>query len=199
MPISYEVFMRHAEKVTKNATKINPTRPVLAGVFHHEDGSLVVTDSHRLYKAFGTHHNKDLGSVITPKGKKIEGNYPPVDRLMPYNDPQQEIVFEVGELLQAADILYHTGMVAREKVDIDFKDKTVAFIFAGVMMGSYTLSKPFKEPFSLNALYLLETMKLFKAAKCETVKVNFYGRNRPLLIEDETGDLKALILPIRRY
>ncbi|PTY76238.1 hypothetical protein B5V89_18680 [Heyndrickxia sporothermodurans] len=66
-------------------------------------------------------------------------------------------------------------------------------------MGSYTLSKSFKEPFSLNALYLLETMKLFKAAKCETVKVNFYGRHQPLLIEDETGDLKTLILPIKRH
>lgn len=196
--MDYKTFMRHAEKVTKTANERKPGKYEIHGVYHHPDGSLVVTDAIRLYKVFGIDHGKDYGSIITPKGKKIDAAYPNVDRLIPTQVPLQELTIEVGELLQATDILYSAGSLATSQVIVDFKDDEVRFTSIE-MKGFYILPVKFEEPISLNALYLLEALKLFKAAKCEYLRIKYFGRLRPLVLTDESEDLTALVLPVRKY
>jgi|GEM_PF-2175549 len=198
MILDYKTFMRHAEKVTKTANERKPDKPEIHGVYHHPDGSLIVTDAIRLYKVFGINHDNKSDSIYTPKGKKIDAAYPNVDRLIPTQVPLQELTIEVGELLQAMDILYSAGSLVTDPVIVDFKDDEVRFT-SMEMKGFYILPVKFEKPISLNALYLLEALKLFKAAKCKLVRVQYFGRLRPLVLKDESGDLTALILPVRKY
>lgn len=196
MSITYEIFMRHAEKITKNAETVKPTKTMLQGVFHHPDGSLLVTDLHRLYKADRLHNRMD-GALLSAKGKTVNGTFPEVNRLIPTNDPHWSMEINVGEFLEATDLLHHTGQTVEKNVVIDFKENKLSFTSIEVK-ASYSLSVSFQEPMSFKALYWLEAMKLFKAAKEERVKLNCYGRMRPITIVGE-GGLTALILPVRRY
>lgn len=200
--ITYETFMKHAEKVTKNASEV---RGILKGVNHLENGNAVVTDSHRLYLARGIHVRKD-SAVITPKGIKVDGNYPDVTRLIPDNTyTKQSLEIELSELLRAADMIVAVGSVAEQdaKTDkppaLEFKDKVICYHNYAVHI-SYSFDPiHFEEHICANAIYLLDAMKLLKAAGCQTVTLNFFGRMRPFTLTNEDESLLALILPIRKY
>jgi DNA polymerase III sliding clamp (beta) subunit (PCNA family) len=199
--IDYKVFMKHAEKVTKNASE---TRPVLKGVMHLENGTAVVTDSHRLYVAKSIHDRQE-GAVITPAGKKVDGNYPDVFRIVPDSSyAKYSLQIEIKELLRAADMIASIGDLARveSKSDkppaLDFKEDTVRYVSPFVNI-SYTLPVQFQEPICANAIYVLEAMKLLKAAGCQEVTFNYFGAMRPFTFTNEDEDLLILILPIRKY
>lgn len=193
--ITYEVFMRHAEKVTKNVEIEAPKREVLKGVYHHPDGSLFVTDSHRLYKADNLHDRQE-GALLSPKGKEVKGNFPDVTWLIPVNDPSWSLDIDVSEFIEATDTLYSVGKTVEKNVVVDFKEDKLSFTSIEVK-SSYSLSVSFKESVSFRALYWLEATKLFKAAKCRTVTFNFYGQMRPITLVAE--NLTVLILPVRRH
>jgi hypothetical protein len=193
--ISYEVFMKHAEKVTKNAPEV---RTILSGVKHLENGNAVVTDSHRLYVAKGIHSRTD-GAVLTPKGKPVDGNYPDVSRLIP--DPlyaKQKVEMSVAELYNAADAIYSVGSFIEETPRLDFVEDSIRYDSPLV---NYKRQVPvfFNESMYLNARYVLDAVKLLKAAGCQTITLNFYGSMRPFTLTNEDESLLALILPIRKY
>jgi hypothetical protein len=206
--ITYETFMKHADKVCKSPTA--GVRPTLSGVKHMENGDLVCTDSHRLYVAKGIHHRED-GAVLTPKGKIVDGNYPDVSRLIP--DPsyaKQTLEIELNELYLAADMIAAVGGVAQKSMvegtkvplkppAMEFKEYLVRYHNFAVHI-SYSLHPvQFEEPISANAFYVLDALKLLKAAGCKTVTINFYGKMRPFTFTNEDDSLVALILPIRTY
>jgi DNA polymerase III sliding clamp (beta) subunit (PCNA family) len=197
MPVSYEVFMKHAEKVTKNAPEV---RPVLKGVKHLENGDAVVTDSHRLYVAQNIHTRVD-GLVLTPTGKKIDDAFPDLSRLIP--DPfsaNQKIQLEVSELLKAADMIASVGTVIDGKGGaLEFKEDVIQYLSPFVKVKYSFYPNRFEEPICANANYLLDAMKLFNAVGCKAVTLNFYGRLRPFTLVNEDEDLIVLILPIRKY
>lgn len=203
MPISYEVFMKHAEKVCKNPA--SATRPILSGVKHLENGDAVCTDSHRLYVAKGIHTRTD-GAVITPKGKNVDGNYPDVSRLIPdASYAKQALKVDVADLLKAADMISSIGDLAEKETNsnkppaLDFKEERISYnnIHCKINYSVYPIQ--FEEPISANAFYVLDAMKLFKAAGCQTVTLNFFGKMRPFTFTNEDEDLLVLILPIRKY
>jgi hypothetical protein len=199
--IDYKIFMKHAEKVTKNAS---PTRPVLKGVKHLENGAAVVTDSFRLYVANGIHDRQD-GAVITPAGKKVDGNYPDVTRIIPESSyAKYSLQIEVSEMLRAAGMIASVGGLAQMEIKsdkppaLDFKEDTVRYVSPFVNI-SYTLPVRFEEPICANAIFVLEAMKLLKAAGCQEVTFNYFGAMRPFTFTNENEDLLILILPIRKY
>src|SRR5690625_4135626 len=102
MTKEYKTFMRHAKRVTNsNAAE---SRQVLKGVKHFEDGSLAVTDSHRLYLIKDIHDKGD--TIITPDGKKIEGNYPEIQRLIPDRGTGNiTMTINVNEMLKGTEII----------------------------------------------------------------------------------------------
>lgn len=197
MPISYEVFMKHADKVCKNVNDSVERHQILKGVKHFENGDAVVTDSHRLYLAKGVHDRQDE-SVLTYSGVKLIGSYPDIYRLIPMNDPVQSVQLAVEDLFEAADSIFSVGSLIEEKATLQFLDDTVRYDSTHV---NYKRSFPvqFEVSCFVNAKYLLDVIKLFKATECSTVNVNFYGLMRPIKLTNEDESLIALILPIRKY
>lgn len=207
MAISYELFMKHADKVCKNASA---TRPVLSGVKHIENGDAVCTDSHRLYVAKAIHSRTD-GAVITSSGKNVEGNYPDVSRIIPdASYAKQTIQIEVAELLKAADMIASVGGLAEKEIvkgtenqpkppALDFKEDRISYYKVHCKIHYSVNPIQFEEPLSANAFYVLDAMKLFKAAGCKTVTLNFFGKMRPFTFTNEEEDLLVLVLPIRKY
>ncbi|MEN2464940.1 hypothetical protein [Ornithinibacillus sp. JPR2-1] len=190
--ITYNDFMKHAAVVTKNASE---QRPVLKGIKHYEDGRLAVTDSHRLYIANGVHSRTD-GAVLNPTGKLVEGRYPEVDRLLPYNEPKQEIRMNVKDLYKIADIMYSIGKLVTKIPLIDLTEDVILFDSNEVQIAIKQDIK-FEVPLLLNAKYLFDAVKLFQAADCETITLKIYSGVRPILLEG--ANLQVIILPVRRY
>src|SRR5690625_232569 len=96
----YKTFMTHAKRITRNSAKLYSDREVLQGVFHRENGSLVVTDSHRLYLIKDVYEGEE--KLINPNNNmKINGNYPEINRLLPQNNPEFSCTLNVDEYLKA--------------------------------------------------------------------------------------------------
>lgn len=203
MSITYELFMKHAEKVCKNP--ISTVRPILSGVKHAENGDLFCTDSHRLYVAKNAHDRTD-GAVFTPAGKPVDGSYPDVSRLIPDRAyAKQSLEIEVSELLRAADMIVAVGSVAEQEAKtekppaLEFREKVICYHNFAVHISYSFAPVQFEEHICANAIYLLDVMKLLKAAGCQTVTLNFFGKMRPFTLTNEDESLLALILPIRKY
>ncbi len=204
MKIPYIMFMKHAEKITKNAPS---GRPVLKGVYHTEDGNLIVTDSHRLYLAKNAVHGSE-STVLDPKtGDQIDGNYPPVDQLIPsVNNAIAEILFDTNDLLSGVNALLKCNQVdSGEKAfvklnatpgslpTISIKNSHMFSQFTG---GQFNGDEDVKLAFDTQ--YFVDALSLFKACKTDKIILRYYGSFRPFTIASEDSqDLLAIILPIR--
>src|SRR5699024_9010957 len=194
----YETFMRHAKKITDS--KIIQ-REVLKGVKHFEDGSLAVTDSHRLYLLKDAHGlGKD--TLLSPAGKKIEGAYPNIERLLPTN-PGSSITVDVNELFKGIDIIHVGAKIIDGDYCMNWKGKELSYYPLDENLVSATYELPFELPteytLSSNVKYWFEALQLFKAFRYPEVEINFHGKLRPFTVSSLDGKLTALILPIRRY
>lgn len=189
--LTYQTFMKHAVKVTKTAPK---ARPVLSGVYHHPDGSLCVTDGFRLYKVEGIEHDKVPGSVYTPNGKKIDEPYPNIDRLAQLPDNCQEYQLKTKTFFEAVNLVSTISIVMKETPILHFKGNQIRCTTSTGEQAVYHFPIEF-EGFVLNGQFLLDALNLFKAAKCEEVKLLFINRLRPIFLI--AGNLTILILPIR--
>jgi DNA polymerase III sliding clamp (beta) subunit (PCNA family) len=197
--IDYKTFMAHAAKVCGSAhLKLTDKHKMLRGVKHFESGNAVATDAHRLYFAQAIHDRND-SAVITPKGKVLEGDYPDVSRLIPDSgNAKQELEIDVGEMLKGADIIASLGKIIEPVPSIKLQENELYF-YSVEMKIRYFLDVKFEESLWLNAQYLLDAMKLFKAAKCQKAIFRYYGRVRPITLTNDEESLLALILPIRKY
>ncbi|MDR7237159.1 DNA polymerase III sliding clamp (beta) subunit (PCNA family) [Neobacillus drentensis] len=180
-------------------------RPILSGVKHAENGDLLCTDSHRLYVAKGVHDRTD-GAVLTPAGKNVDGNFPDVSRLIPDSSyAKQSLEIEVSELFRAADMIASIGSITEKEVKSDkppaleFKEDIIRYNNFQCQINYSFYPLRFEEYICANAIYLLEAMKLLKAAGCQIVTLNFYGKMRPFTLTNEDESLLVLILPIRKY
>ncbi|MFJ5716579.1 hypothetical protein [Neobacillus sp. NPDC093127] len=206
--LTYETFMKHAEKVCKSPSA--GVRPMLSGVKHKENGDLICTDSHRLYVAKEL-HSRDDGAVITPRGKIVDGNYPDVSRLIP--DPlyaKQSLEIELNELFRAADMIAAVGGIAQKSMvegtkaeykppALDFIEDAIGYTNFAVKISYSFYPLRFEEPICSNAVYVPDAVKLLKAAGCETITIRFYGSMRPFTLTNEDENLLVLILPIRKH
>ena len=205
----YKDFIRHAKVITNNAEKVASHREAIQGVLHKKNGTLTVTDSHRLYQALNV-DGVDEDVVKTVTGRVIDEKYPDVSRLIPdTNDADSTARFNVKELHDAVDHIYNVAKLADETVTMGVERDHV-YASAQVnepgeltteMRASYDVQLPLDEgnTFRVNAKYLLDALKMFKAEKEEEVTLYFYGKHRPFTIWNDKADLIALILPIRIY
>lgn len=211
---AYTVFMKHAEKVTKSATA---SRPILKGVCHDVDGSVVATDSHRLYK-LENGFKTDEKTVIEPKtGATIDGNYPDVSRLLPGDEyAKATLTIDVDKTLAAVKSLF----AAHKKINEPKSHITLAFGYDSDahaylrvdereyskshncdvrFYGSYrlttdTIRNEF-ETVHVQAQFLQDALTLFKDAGEPSATIRLYGAMRPLTIKN--SDVTALISPVR--
>ncbi len=196
--------MKHAEKVTKG---MSASRPILKGVQHNSDGSLVVTDSRRLYIANNGHTNESE-SVINPKtGEEIDGNYPDVSRLTPLKcDAKFTTYINVKQMVDALNVLLKANQVHDKKKTLTTlevtDDKELVFI-----VSNYVIDTTYKtgsritgdaQTITFNTKYLIEALQLFKDVGFEEVEFRSYGSERPFtLTAGKDDELLALILPVR--
>jgi len=196
MPLSYEMFMKHADKVCKSAAEINVHKKALTGVMHYSDGSAAVTDAHRVYMAKNL-HSLDADTIITPSGEQMDAQYPEVRRLIPSGSSGTEFRLNVEDMLHAADLIASVGSLTAKlplmkledgMASFDHYELVINYSFSGFSFGD--------NPVWINAKYMLDAMNLFKAAGCESVKLHFYGCARPLVMTSEDDRLLIMILPV---
>lgn len=196
--INYETFMKHAEKVCKSphlSEDLERHKP-LKGVKHFEDGSAAVTDSHRLYFVKDIHDRTD-GAIVTPSGKKVSGNYPDIKRLISMDYQKQELSVSVADLLEAADSINAVGSLVEGKTPLIQLKENIARYDSPLVKYHRELSVQFEVNVFLNAQYLLDAMKMFKASGCDEVTVRLFGPMRPVYFLYE--NILALILPVRKH
>ncbi len=191
--------MRHAKKITSSAAIKD--REVLKGVKHFEDGSLAVTDSHRLYLMQDVH---DLGKSFhtAPAGKKIEGTYPNVERLFPSN-PDSSITVDINELFKGIDIIHVGAKIVNDDCCMNWNGNELSYYPLDGSLISATYELPFEIPteytLSSNVKYWFEALQMFRSFRYPEVEINFHGKLRPFTVSSLDGKLTALLLPIRRY
>lgn len=187
--------MKHAEKVIKNAMTVKPDKPILKGVKHFEDGSMAVTDAHRLYLAKDMHDKREM--VLTPAGKELEGNYPEIARLLPSNDPECSLTFEVDELIKSVDIILTAAKASDDDVPVMSYAENILFYESTEMTASYELPQSIEIYLASNAQYWIEALRLFKALKYREITMNIYGKLRPFTFVSADEKVTALILPVK--
>jgi DNA polymerase III sliding clamp (beta) subunit (PCNA family) len=204
MGVPYVTFIKHAEKVTKS---VSASRPVLKGVYHEKGGSLIVTDSHRLYVAKNSHANS-LGEIVNPKtGEVIDGNYPDVSRLIPDKyDAKFTLKMNVAQTVDAFTALLKSNHVADKKYKtltkaVVAEDKTISFTVDNELMSSTykagTVDGEVGE-LTFDTNYFAEAIALIKAAGFTEVEFRYYGPMRPFVLSAGIDDeLIALLLPVR--
>lgn len=201
---AYNTFVKHAEKVTKSASN---ARPIL---HHAPNGDVSATDSHRLYYLNGGYPESDGFTLDTKTGVHIEGNYPEVTRLFPYED--DAVVTLTVENVKKAYEAAKTLSSAEKKINDGGK---LALLSIGVGVGRYLLKsgsydKAFYGTYGLapyegdglsdihvNAQYLTEALALFVDSGEPSAVIRLYGPTRPLTIKN--SDTTTLILPVRKY
>lgn len=192
--LDYKTFTRHAKRVIKTLAM---EKEILKGIKHFEDGSVAVTDGHRLHIVKGIHDRKD-GAVITPTGKKLIGNYPEIKRLIPSYDPHYSSKLDVNEFIKAMEVIEVAGVGSDSEPYADIDGQSISFKSVEIK-AKYEVSVNFEERFTSNASFWIDALKMFDAFSYEKVNFNFYGRVRPFTLESADRKVFALILPVRRY
>ena len=205
---SYKIFTKHAEKMLKKVK----SRPVLQGAYHQADGSVVATDSHRLYKLHNGYQTEQPFIQNLTTGNMIDGNYPDTSKLIPeMDDAKCTIQVNVKELLDASKgmLAAHKAINSKAKygyhllqmMEQDNKMVLLAGTESDRFHATYNMSDVPLHGSNVNiafqAQYLIDALALFKDAGESKINIRFYGNIRPFIIESK--DVTALILPVRVY
>lgn len=202
----YKKFMRHVKNVTKNAPS---TKPFFKYVKHYEDGSLAVTDGHRLYYVKDIHDKGDC--LLTIDGKRAEGEYPEfntIAKIINTSDSVFETVVKTKEWLKAADLVSAAakldGYGGDTNSNAPIKNAPIKWVydslrFKGTNVNAYVLVDKTAYDITLNAHYLLHAIKTINLFKYESFKISISGTYKPLVLSSLDDRFKAAILPIRTY
>lgn len=212
MRVNYKNFMKHAEKVTKG---VGASRPILEGVEHKDDGTLTVTDSHRLYRAYNV--NAPSNAVINPTtGEEIDaGTYPDTDRIIPdFNNAGRTYGVRdhktVIATLKAMKQVAVAEGIKYENARIKIRNGHMELAMDASKLNievSYPLL-PFNGTEEIEVLvslkYMLETFEMFQdiATKQFTgyTYIDLTHKHKPIGLRLEgCEDLTAIILPCREY
>lgn len=202
MSVPYIKFMKHASKITK---KVTGSRPVLKGVMHRENGSLIVTDSHRLYQVNNAYDTTEDVLKDPKTGGVIEGNYPETSRLLPENEGEFTVKVNVKQALnalKAMKIVVKENDTGKNKLMRMVSREGKLYFTAGddgtpmqlkYEVGQLDINK--ETSMAVNSDYLLEGLDFLKDVDFNQVTFNYYGSMRPFTLTAE--DTVVLILPIR--
>lgn len=210
MKIPYLTFLKHAEKVVK---EVPESRPTMRGVYHNE-GYVYVTDSFRLYKAKSEYGVNDGDIIEIALGRKLDGVYPDVERVIPTGDPLVTIQLNIKHTLDVIKALQQAGTVpldwaeskTRKKdvvlcLDIDGKYATISTTRSAIKAKyDIELSNTVQDQYEIffNSNYMVQALELFKdvfSFDGAEVTLNVYGKMSPLTLSTEDS-LLALICPI---
>lgn len=197
----YKRFMRHAKNLTDSEVAKASTKQIIRGVKHYEDGSLAVTDSHRLYFVKDMHDKGDC--VITPSGQKLEGNYPEIKRLFP-ESWTDSLVLDTRKWLQAVELKVTAAKLAM-KDNKEEVNKNFPVIWEEDMLSYLDLNIKAKTQIedvapgkiALNVFYLHHALQLFDIFKYGEFEVRYNGSYFPLVLLSRDEKVQVVLLPIR--
>ena len=199
--VNYLKFMENAKKVAKTVKG----RPILKGVEHREDGTLTVTDSHRLYRAYNVNAPKNT-IIHAETGEVLDlGNYPNTDNLITSDEPIATIDFsDLKAIIKKLKAIQSVGVANGLK-----KDSTIVTIENGVISLdtenpddiqasiSYTSTNEMKIYLSLQ--YFIEIFEFFESMNCDQLTLQYYSPYKPLkFISKHNDNLVAILLGVRK-
>lgn len=204
MAVPYVKFMKHAAKVTKG---VPASRPILKGVLHDTDGSLIVTDSHRLYRTNNAYSTSEKIVQDAKTGEPIEGNYPETKRLIPEDDGQFTVKVNVKrslDVLKAVKLLLKANDGDKfNTVRLVNEDDRLCILLGGdydpafmtYELGTIDIGKVEPIKMAVDGQYLLEAFDFYNDIDSQEITFSYYGDLRPFTLID--GDTTVLILPLR--
>lgn len=195
-------------KHLKRAISKYESRPVLQCAHYGTDGSIVVTDSHRLIKIdnFHTHEESFNLNLLT---MELNGdNYPDTNNIIPkIEDMPTKLTVSLGALKRAL---------------LSLKTNTGDFINIDMFDGYITLSNPSdknesidfevklnvaiegdKYPIAFNTGYLIEAVEFLLDAKdryaVDNVTIHMTSPDRPAVLKIEDQKYTYLVTPVITY
>ncbi|MEC0752168.1 hypothetical protein P8884_00360 [Bacillus haynesii] len=208
MTISYLTFIKHAEKMVKD---IGFAKPALKGVYHTFDGSVIVSDGRRVYKALDVQSRNDGASIDPGTGKEIEGAYPSIQELIPKGLVDRLHVQSATYLHLVTDAFIKAGVVPKpgekkgKKEDVILRLEAVhnnaatdlsvesKALQASIDLGQSENYLYFE--YRINAEHFLQALALFKDAGHEELYLNFYEDEFAfqMVSTDTNASLRAVI------
>lgn len=199
--VNYKKFIKHAEKVAKTVPK---SRPILKGVEHREDGTLTVTDSYRLYRAYNVNAPRNV-VLDAVSGEELNGgSYPEVDRVIPDINSSRAVL--KGNTPQILGIIKAMIQAGRAEAEGKKKEDILAIVgdkkLSLMSEAGTTFSYPLEggggngPEVCVRLVYLLEAIEMLHDMKFPYLSVHLYDKNQPIIVKpDRTSDIIALILP----
>lgn len=199
----YAIAMKHAKKFVSTLA----SRPILQGVFHAPDGSLAMTDSHRLLRVENAHDRAEPIVLNAKTNAPIDGVYPDISRVIPTNFRAEytlsgNVDEELAKWITAHEVAVKIG---DKKLPVAIFSLTSAglSVEAANSGGKYRFDPNVAatgclDEFTVhyNAKYVLDALLAIRDFKPRSVSVKFAGNVSPFVFETDNGVL-ALILPIK--
>jgi len=204
----YEIAMKHAVKFAGKSE----ARPILKGAYHSPDGSLIVTDSHRLV-VIEEGHSAPEPVVLDVKTKApIHGNYPDTSRVIPVEWRTTVTVCSSAAMLK--EVIGE--WIQANKVAELMKDKHGPIAYMAIrsdrfLMGAKNDRSEYQHelpavidqdslgdtPVYYNASYMIDALNLIKDFKPNHVQIVFNNPLSPFALKTDNG-VTALLLPVKR-
>lgn len=215
MPISQA---KKLELITKNgrkfAAKPNGGTPVLEGVHYATNGSVVVTDRHKMLRIGGAHNFTEPFTSHAVTGAPIDGAYPDTSRIIPMELPSQITLISDGfkrddikDAIARVKLAVDVAKVAGDKLYITALVKegdTVMLVVKNDeprVKYSATLNSDLfglDATVAFNAELFLAAINVFKDAGSKRVIIGITGATSPIVLRDEENEIDAIVLPYRR-
>lgn len=206
MRINYKMFMKHAEKMVKGS-KIN--RPVLEGIHHDDQGTVTVTDSFRLYKAYDLKAptNTVIHAITGDDITESVGNYPNTDRLVPDKDDAKLVAYtdkpkQLLATLKAMKSIATSFGYKKNQADVKLVNEVIEF---------HAKDKPVDVSFKLEGVptdeditslfdldFMIEAMDFIDDTKANKVYIHVFDGTKPILISTHTENKKGLDILVMR-
>ncbi|TCM89642.1 DNA polymerase III beta subunit-like protein [Paenibacillus sp. BK033] len=206
-----ELITKHSRKF---ATKMNGASPVLEGVHYSADGSVVVTDRHKLLRIGGAHSFTQPFTSHAVTGAPIDGQYPDTSRIIPMELPTQITLIsdgfrrdDVKDTIARVKLAVETAKVAGDKSFITalVVERSVAMLVVKneeprVKFSAVINAELYGPDMTLafNAELFLAALNVFKDAGSKRVTIGLISATSPIVLRDEDNEIDAVVLPYRR-
>lgn len=200
-----QLTIKNLHRHLKRAASSFDGRPILKCAHYDSDGSITVTDSHRLLqiKNFHNHErsfNQDLSTMNI-----IDGAYPDVNRLIP-TEHHTEITISLDVLIR---IMKALGTSSSEVVRWDILENKIVFsnqsdkMYYGepIEISANASIEGEKYTISFIAKYVKECCEFFVDAKeryaVDNVKIKMFSPIRPAVFTIDETKYVYIVTPVR--
>jgi|GEM_PF-3023495 len=200
-----EKEIKNLRKHLTRAASSSENRPILQCVHYSKDGSITVTDSHRLLKIYDFHeHTEDFNQNLKTM-KLSEENFPCIDHLL-VDEFKTEVVISLSVLLRIMKALITK---AGERVTFEIKENEIIFknstdvMFYGepvVISTKARVTGP-TMTISFQGGYIKDCCEFFLDAlpryEVDDVRIKLNSPIRPVTFSIDETKHKYLVTPIR--